>query len=58
MGKRFVVEVSDELHRRVRVLAAEEGITIADLVRAAIEREMEERRNSRPAPKSRKASAG
>ena len=52
-GKRFVVEVSDELHRRVRVLAAEEDITIANLVREAIEHEIARRRSTISQPERR-----
>jgi hypothetical protein len=42
-GKRFIVDVSDELHRRVRIAAAEDDISISEFVRVAIERALEQR---------------
>jgi hypothetical protein len=42
--RRLVVLIKDSLHYRLRVLAAEQRTTIADLVREAIEREIARRR--------------
>jgi hypothetical protein len=42
--RRLVVLIKDSLHYRLRVLAAEQRTTIADLVREAIEREIVRRR--------------
>jgi hypothetical protein len=37
--KRLVVLIPDKLHHRARVLAAERRVTMAELVREALERE-------------------
>ena len=42
--RRLVVLIKDSLHYRLRVLAAEQRTTIADVVREAIEREITRRR--------------
>ena len=42
--RRLVVLIKDSLHYRLRVLAAEQRTTIADVVREAIEREITQRR--------------
>jgi hypothetical protein len=43
-ARRLVVLIKDSLHYRLRVLAAEQRTTIADLVREAIKREIVRRR--------------
>ena len=36
-AKRLTIDVDEELHRRLRILAATEGRTMADVVRALLE---------------------
>jgi hypothetical protein len=50
-ARRLVVLIKDSLHYRLRVLAAEQRTTIADLVREAIEREIARRREGDPLPR-------
>jgi hypothetical protein len=55
---RLVVIIPDNLHHRLRVLAAEQRSTIAEITREALEREIARRRGSdSPARPLRKASA-
>jgi predicted DNA-binding protein len=56
--KRVMVPMPPALHHRLRVLAAEEQTTMADIIREALEREIARRRDGHPPVRSaRKASA-
>jgi hypothetical protein len=44
--KRLVVSISDNLHHRIRVIAAERRLTMTEVIREALEREVARQREN------------